>query len=64
MKEYEVGVEVLNVVKVQADSEEQAVETVRNGLVQSKQIKPNDPVKIFVIEQGKTSDEKIVEVKE
>lgn len=53
MKEYIVIVEIPTVVKVQAENEDDAIEKVKNNLIESQQIKPADQFKITVAEEVK-----------
>lgn len=48
---YKIAVEILNVLDVDANSEEEAIARVTQNLVASKQIKECDPVKIYVIKE-------------
>lgn len=48
---YKVMIEIPNIVEVEASSPEKAEEIVRDNLINTKQIKPTDPIKIFAIQE-------------
>ena len=53
MKEYILIIEIPTIVKIQAESEDDAIEKVKNDLIESQQIKPADQFKITVAEEVK-----------
>jgi hypothetical protein len=48
---YKVCVEVVNIIEVDANSTEDAINKVRSGLVAQKQIKEADPIRFSVVEE-------------
>lgn len=55
---YKVCVETINIIEIDANSKEDAINRVRSGLVAQKQIKEADPVKFSVIEETNLEDVK------
>ena len=49
---YHVVVELPTVIMIDADNSEEAVKKVIDNLIQSQQIKPADPIKVLVAEEG------------
>ena len=48
---YNVCVEILNIIEIEATSEDDAIEKVRSALIAQKQIKETDPVTFSVAEE-------------
>lgn len=48
---YKVCVEAISIIKIDANSKEDAINRVRSGLVAQKQIKETDPIKFSVVEE-------------
>ena len=55
---YNVCVEVLNIIEVEANSKEDAINKVKYGLIAQKQIKEADPVKFSIAEEVNLEDVK------
>lgn len=55
---YKVCVETINIIEIDANSKEDAINRVRSGLVAQKQIKEADPIRFSVIEEGNLEDVK------
>ena len=47
------NVRIMNILEVDASSEEDAIKRIKQQLVASKQIKENDPVEITVVSESK-----------
>jgi ribosomal protein L20A (L18A) len=55
---YKVCVETINIIEIDANSKEDAINRVRSGLVAQKQIKEADPIRFSVIEEVNLEDVK------
>lgn len=55
---YKVRIETINIIEIDANSEEDAINRVRSGLVAQKQIKETDPIRFSVIEEVNLEDTK------
>lgn len=55
---YKVCVETINIIEIDANSKEDAINRVRSGLVAQKQIKEADPVRFSVVEEVNLEDNK------
>lgn len=55
---YKVCVETINIIEIDANSEEDAINKVRSGLIAQKQIKGADPIRFSVIELEDVKNEK------
>ena len=55
---YKVCIETINMIEIDANSEEDAINKVKSGLVAQKQIKGADPVRFSVIEEVNLEDDK------
>lgn len=55
---YKVCVETINIIEIDANSKEDAINRVRFGLVAQKQIKEADPIKFSVVEEVNLEDVK------
>jgi hypothetical protein len=53
---YKVCVETINIIEIDANSKEDAINRVKSGLVAQKQIKQADPVRFSVIEEVNLED--------
>lgn len=53
---YKVCVETVNIIEIDANSKEDAINKVRSGLVTQKQIKEADPVRFSIIEEANLED--------
>ena len=53
---YKVCIEVINIIEVDANSKEDAINRVKSGLVAQKQIKETDPIRFSVIEEANLED--------
>lgn len=56
--QYSVCVETLNIIKVEATSEDDAIKKVRSALIAQKQIKETDPVTFSVAKEVVLEDTK------
>ena len=55
---YKVCIETINIIEIDANSKEDAINRVRSGLVTQKQIKEADPVRFSVVEEVSLEDVK------
>lgn len=55
---YKVCVETINVIEIDANSKEDAINKIKSGLVAQKQIKEADPIRFSVIEEVNLEDVK------
>jgi hypothetical protein len=55
---YKVCVETINIIEIDANSKEDAINRVKSGLVAQKQIKEADPIRFSIIEEGNLEDVK------
>ena len=53
---YKVCVETINIIEIDANSKEDAINRVRSGLVAQKQIKEADPVRFSIVEEVNLED--------
>lgn len=53
---YKVCVETINIIEIDANSKEDAIDRIRSGLVTQKQIKEADPIKFSIIEEVNLED--------
>lgn len=55
---YKVCVEIINIIEIDANSKEDAINKVKSGLVAQKQIKEADPVRFSIVEEVVLEDVK------
>jgi len=53
---YKVCVEIINMIEIDADSKEDAINKVKFGLIAQRQIKEADPIRFSVIEEVNLED--------
>jgi hypothetical protein len=53
MNKYKIIIKIPTLIELEANSEVEAINKVKDGLVNSNQIKPCDPIDIIIIEEVK-----------